>query len=122
MEATGLCRYLSEDGSRLLEEPRATWRMPAAGEIMRSLTRHGENAGCVEPEGFGTTLLGRAACEERPDKETPLWAPDAAPIYYWAADEFDENRAYFVSFNGAFNSRPKFWGDPRHSYRCVRER
>jgi hypothetical protein len=122
MTATGLCRFLSEDGSRLMVERQGTWRMPTADEIMRSLTRHGDNAGCVQPQGFGTALLGRAACVERPDKETPLWAPDAAPIYYWAADEFDDNRAYFVSYNGAFNSQPKSWGNPRHSYRCVRER
>lgn len=122
MDATGLCRYLSEDGSRLMEEPQETWRMPTADEIVRSLTRRGENAGCVEPVGIGVALLGRAACEDTPDKETPLWAPDAAPIYYWAADEYDANRAYYVSYNGALNSQPKSWGNPRHSYRCVRER
>ena len=122
MAATGLCNFLSEDGSRLMEQPQAIWRMPTADELIRSLTRHGDNAGCTEPEGIGVALLGRAACAETPDKETPLWAPDAAPIYYWAADEYDENRAYYVSYNGAFGSQPKSWGNPRHSFRCVRER
>ena len=31
-----------------------------------------------------------------------------------------DSRADF-SYNGAFNSQPKTWGNPRHSYRCVRE-
>lgn len=121
MAATGLCRYLSEDGSRLLEEPQDIWRMPTVLEIMSSLTRGGENAGCVYPGSIGVAMMGRAACARTPEKETPLWAPDAAPIYYWAADEYDENRAYYVSYNGAFSSQPKSWGNPRHSYRCVRE-
>ncbi|UCC73441.1 MAG: hypothetical protein JSV86_02440 [Gemmatimonadota bacterium] len=121
MAATGLCRYLSEGGSRVMDEPQDVWRMPTADEIMRSLTRHGENAACLDDGAIGIAMLGRAACEKTPDKETPLWAPDAAPIYYWAADEYDENRAYYVSYNGAFNSQPKSWGSPRHSYRCVRD-
>jgi hypothetical protein len=121
MAATGLCRYLNERGSRLMDEPQDIWRMPTVLEIMRSLTRSGENAGCVYPGTIGVAMMGRAGCERTPEKETPLWAPDAAPIYYWAADQYDENRAYYVSYNGAFSSQPKSWGNPRHSYRCVRE-
>jgi hypothetical protein len=121
MDSTGLCRYLSQNGSQLMTEPQDIWRMPTADEIMRSLTRRGENAGCADSGAIGVGLLGRAECATTPDKETPLWAPDSAPIYYWAVDELDENRAYFVSYNGAFNSQPKSWGNPRHSHRCVRE-
>jgi hypothetical protein len=121
MAATGLCRYLDEGGSRLMEEPQDIWRMPTVIEIMSSLTRDGENAGCVYPGTVGDAMLGRAGCKRTPEKETPLWAPDVAPIYYWAADEFDETRAYYVSYNGALGSQPKTWGNPRHSYRCVRE-
>ncbi len=47
MEATGLCRYLSEDGLTLMAEPQGIWRMPTTDEIVRSLARHGQNAGCA---------------------------------------------------------------------------
>ncbi len=116
MQTTGLCRYLSEDGLTLRPEPQNIWRMPTTGEIVRSLVRHGENTGCT---WSGET--GRAACETSPDKETPLWAANWSPIYYWSADEYDERGAYYVSYNGAVSHQPKTWGNPRHGYRCVRE-
>jgi hypothetical protein len=56
-----------------------------------------------------------------PDKETPLWNPDAPPIYYWAADVSNEEDAYYVSYNGFVSAQPKTFGNPRHGYRCVRE-
>ncbi|RMD93222.1 MAG: hypothetical protein D6814_15915, partial [Calditrichaeota bacterium] len=52
---------------------------------------------------------------------SPLWAPNWSPIYYWAADEFNERQAYYVSYNGYVQHQPKSWGNPRHGYRCVRE-
>ena len=116
MESTGLCRYLSADGSTLMSEPQDIWRMPATDEIVRSLARHGQNAGCVWD---GET--GWADCEITPDKETPLWAPNQPPIYYWSADEYDEQEAYYISNNGHVSRQPKDWGNPRHGYRCVRE-
>jgi hypothetical protein len=116
MEATGLCRYLSEDGLTLMAEPQDIWRMPTTDEIVRSLAKHGQNAGC---DWDGET--GWADCEITPDKETPLWAPNQPPIYYWSGDEYDEQRAYYISNNGSVARQPKDWGNPRHSYRCVRE-
>ena len=47
METTGLCRYLSEDGTVLMAEPQDIWRMPSSDEIVRSLVQGGENAGCA---------------------------------------------------------------------------
>jgi hypothetical protein len=64
---------------------------------------------------------GKAKCRHTPDKETPLWAPDQPPIYLWSGDECDGERAYYVSYNGWVKQQPKSWGNPRHSYRCVRE-
>jgi hypothetical protein len=117
MVAYGLCRYLSADGVRLMAEPQDIWRMPTVDEIVRSLVRHGENAGC-EWDGVSSS----ATCEILPDKETPLWAPNWSPIYYWAADEFDEHEAYYVAYNGnGIAYQPKSWGNPRHGHRCVRE-
>ena len=111
-----LCLYLSEDGLSLENEPQNVWRMPTADEYARSLTRNGENAGC-QWDGEGS---GEMECAQQPNKETPLWAPDLQPIYYWAAEEYNSSRAYFVSYNGWVNTTLKTGGNPRHSYRCVR--
>lgn len=54
-------------------------------------------------------------------REAPLWAPDQYPIYYWTADEFSAEEAYFVNYQGRVGQQPKNWGNPRHGYRCVRE-
>lgn len=100
-----------------MDEPQDIWRMPSTDEIVRSLVRHGENAGCTWD---GTS--SHADCLIGPDKETPLWAPDWSPIYYWSADQYDEHEAYYVSYHGAaVDYQPKSWGNPRHGYRCVRE-
>jgi hypothetical protein len=117
MRITGLCGYLSEDGSTLMGEPQGFWRMPATDEIVRSLVRDGSHAGCAW-DGVSQS----ARCEVTPDKETPLWVPGWSPIYYWSADEYDEQEAYYVSYHGSIISyQPKSWGNPRHGYRCVRE-
>ncbi|MFC2001584.1 hypothetical protein ACFLUZ_03650 [Chloroflexota bacterium] len=117
MNTTGLCVYLSEDGLSIMNEPQYIWRMPTVDEIIRSLVRHGENAGCTW-DGKSK----QANCQILPDKDTPLWTPDWSPIYYWAADEYDEHRAYYVSYNGkGINHQPKSWGNQRHGYRFVRE-
>jgi hypothetical protein len=81
------------------------------------MARHGENAGCA----WHGEYMERVKCNIQPDKETPLWNPNLAPIYYWAAEEFNAGEAYFVSYNGFVNSTRKTSGNPRHSYRCVRE-
>ena len=116
MAATGLCAYLDESGEVLMDEPQYIWRMPTVDEIAGSLALHNENAGCAWD---GET--GRLTCALNPDKETPLWAPDEQPVYYWTANAFDDEEAYFVSYTGYVNSQPKSWGNPRHGYRCVKE-
>lgn len=116
MQAIGLCRYLSADGSVLTATPQDIWRMPTVGEIVASLALHGENAWC---EWHGE--VGRADCALSPDKETPLWAPDEPPVYYWTANAHDDENAYYVSYLAYVQRQPKDWGNPRHGYRCVRE-
>jgi hypothetical protein len=117
MRSTGLCRYLSEDGSTLRDEPVGIWRLPSTDEIVRSLVRDGESAGCTW-DGAST----KARCSTTPDKETPLWVPGWSPIYYWSADEYDQHEAYYVSYHGSIiGHQDKSWGNPRHGYRCVRE-
>jgi hypothetical protein len=112
-----LCLYLSEDGLTLEDEPQNIWRMPTVDDYARSFSRHGQNAGCVW-QGEDNAQM---ACEILPDKETPLWAPDLSPIYYCAAEEYNDRVAYFVSYNGWVNATNKRGGNPRHSYRCVRD-
>jgi hypothetical protein len=116
MQRTGICAYLNMEGTALEDHPVNIWRMPTVDEIARSLSRHGQNAGCVW-DGED----GKMTCTIRPDKETPLWAPDQPPVYLWAANEFDAEEAYYVSYTGFVSHQPKDWGNPRHGYRCVQE-
>lgn len=117
MERYNLCLYLSEDGYSLMDEPQYIWRMPTIDDYVRSFARHGENAGCV----WRGEKNDQADCTFMPDKETPLWNPELEPIYYWAAEEYNERDGYFVSYNGWVQATYKPGGNPRHSYRCVRE-
>jgi len=122
MAATGLCRYLSEEGTRLMPEPQDVWRLPTTAEVVRSLVRRAESAVCTW-DGAAT----EAQCSQQPNKDTPLWAPDEAPIYYWTADEYDAESAWYVPYTGglryggAIDYQPKDWGNGRHGYRCVRD-
>lgn len=121
MQLTSLCRYLSEDGSTLMDEPQDILRMPTTDEIVRSLVRGGENVGCVW-DGQSTS----ADCRVQPDKDAPLWNPDASPIYY-SDQEYDEDSAWFVPYTGSglyggvIDAQPKNGGNSRHGFRCVRE-
>lgn len=113
MDRTSLCAYLNEEGTALLEEPRYIWRMPTVDEIVRSLTRNGKNAGCLWDE-----KTHHADCRISPDKETPLWAPDEATIYYLAAGEYDAVHAFCVNYTGGINIQPKSQG---MGFRCVKD-
>ena len=117
MERYGLFRYLAADGVTLSQDPQDIWRMPTVDEIVRSLVRGGENAGCTFPEDLDR---GRARCDRSTDKETPLWAPDYPFIYMWAGQEHDSVAAFYVGYNGWVRHQPKSWGNPRHGYRFVR--
>lgn len=122
MRATGLCRYLSADGTRLLSDPQDVWRMPTTDEIVRSLVRGGQVAGC---EWDGQS--GSARCQVQPNKDTPLWDPAASPIYYYSGEEYDEGSAWYVpytgggAYGGVIGGQWKEGGNSRHGHRCVRE-
>ncbi len=117
MARTNLCLYLSADGTTLLDEPQNIWRMPTTGEMVRSLVRHGESAGCT----WQGEYREQVTCDVLSDKESPLWSTDQPVIYYWTADSYDERQGAFVSYNGWVNATYKLGGNPRHGYRCVRE-
>ena len=116
MDAHSICAHLATDGVTLLDEPQHIWRMPTPDELVRSLCRHGENAGCT-----WNGKKGKAECTVEPDKDMPLWATDQSAIYYWSADEYDQENAWYISYNGWAKYQPKGWGNPRHGHRCVRE-
>ncbi len=122
MQLTGLCRYLNESGTALMSEPQDIWRMPTTDEIVRSLVRGGENAGCSW-DGQSP----QAECTVQPNKDAPLWDPDASTIYYYSGDEYDQLSAWYVPYTGgglyggAIALQSKSGGNPRHGFRCVRE-
>lgn len=115
MRRYNVCRYLNEEGSALMDEPQGYWRMPTTDELVRSLVRHGENAGCV-----WNGELGQQPCEVCPDKETPLWDPTAPAVGCWSAEEHDALRAYQVSYDGRVVWIRKIRGE-NFGYRCVRD-
>jgi hypothetical protein len=115
MARTGLCGYLSTDGTTLMAEPQHLWRMPTADEFVRSLTRRGESAGCT-----WTGERGRMTCLRQPEKETPLWDPHGQPIYMWTSEQ-SASDAWFVNYQAFVSHQPKGFGNPRHGYRCVRD-
>jgi len=108
------CAYLNEAGTALLDEPAGIWRLPATDEIVRSLTRDGSHAGCT-----WDGKAHHALCRTPPDKETPLWAPDQSPIYYWSAQEADAQSAFAVNYTGGISRLPKSMA-AGIGYRCVR--
>jgi lipid-binding SYLF domain-containing protein len=114
-EAARRCRHLTEDGRTLAGEPQDVWRLPTVDEIVRSLTRHGRNAG-------GAWDGGRRAATYRirPDKETPLWDPHTEIIYWWA-EEVDAERAWRVVYNGLALPIPKRLGMGTQAFRAVRD-
>jgi len=116
LQATNLCRYLSADGLTLLDEPQDIWRLPTTAELVGSLVRDGQNAGCV-----WDGKPGNARCRLQPDKETPLWIPSAEVIYYWSSEAADAGHAYYVSYNGVVATLSKFASMDYRGFRCVRE-
>ncbi len=112
-----LCRYLSEDGTRLMDEPVDVWRLPTVQEIASSLPHHDLLADCV----WDGETEGPMECEHRPDKESPLWDARRSPIYLLSASVADSARVWFVSYSGRVQKTMKNQGNPRHGFRCVRE-
>ena len=94
-QALEVCRRLSPDGTMLRDTTVGAWRLPTVEEAVRSLTRHGENAG-----GVWDSLRGQAHFRVQPDKESPLWDTYSGVIYWWTASEIDSAQAWQVVYNG----------------------
>lgn len=114
-QAKRICRYLSDDGLQLADEPRDAWRLPTVQEVVRSLTRHGKNAG-----GEWDEARRQATFRIRPDKESPLWNPDTPIIYWWTATEVDPGHVYRVAYNGYVLIVPRTLSMGSCAFRAVR--
>jgi hypothetical protein len=113
IDEVGLCAFLDAEGTGLLAAPARIWRMPTADEVIRSLTRDGENAGCVW-DGRSS----HAVCRVPPDKETPLWAPDQPPIYILTGGVRDGQVVLGVNYTGGITPFP--FHARGAGYRCVK--
>ncbi|MCC7294182.1 MAG: hypothetical protein IT449_19135 [Phycisphaerales bacterium] len=101
-DARYTAEHLSEDGTRLLDEPQRIWRLPTRDEAVRSMVRRGGNAG-----GTFDPTSGEFAYARQPNKETPLWNPRSEVIYWWTADELDAGQAWSIAYNGSMLPRRK---------------
>ena len=105
--ARSICSRLSEDGTRLHEEPVDIWRLPSAEEAV--IAQHRGNRPCG---GEYDSHSRRAVYNRRPDKESPLWDIHSQVIYLWTATEVDDKSALMIAYDGNLWSRPKSanWG------------
>jgi len=114
-EAARACNYLEQDGKTVAATPQEIWRLPTAEEGVRSMVRHGRNAGGrLDPDA-----RMKASYQTQPDKETPLWNPHSMIIYWWTSTELNGNRALRVTYNGWVNELPKTVRAGDLAYRCV---
>lgn len=109
------CAFLNDDGTALVAHAGRVWRLPTVSEVVGALSRGGEPAGCV-----WDGVSPHAVCRLAPDKETPLWAPDDAPIYYWSRQEASAGTAFAVNYTGGLSRLPKAVTGLNVGYRCVR--
>ncbi len=117
-EAHRICKYLSEDGTVIMEEEQNIWRLPTVDEAVRSMMLHGQNT-----SGVWDSLEERAVYERTPDKESPLWDVHSKVIYYWTSDTSvqDERKAYIIVYHGGVYAKRKTDGQSYLSFRAVKE-
>lgn len=113
--AVRTCRHLTSDGKSLAPTAQDVWRLPSVDEVVRSLTRHGENVG-----GTWNAESGQVSYSVMPDKESPLWDIYSPVIYWWTNTEIDGQRAYMVSFSGLVLARPKTAFPDYYAFRCIK--
>lgn len=115
-EALEACKYLSEDGTTLMDEEQNIWRLPTLDEAVGSMQLHNVNA-----SGYWDNAAKKAVYAMTPDKETPLWDPHSKMIYYWVMDEESAERAYIVVYHGGVFSRYKDKSYGYLTFRAVKE-
>jgi hypothetical protein len=95
-EAEKTAARLTEDGLSLADLPQNIWRLPTVDEVVRSLTRNGQNAG-----GEWDPKLRRATYRVEPDKESPLWRVRSPVVFWWTSPRLQpdpEKPGYYASF------------------------
>jgi len=117
-EAQRICRYLSEDGTVIMDEEQDIWRLPTADEAVRSMMLHGENSG-----GVWNGETKTADYDTTPDKETPLWDVHSKVIYYWTSDtsKGDQKQAFIIVYDGGVYDKDKLSAQDYLSFRAVKE-
>ncbi|MEJ2693124.1 MAG: DUF1566 domain-containing protein [Candidatus Thiodiazotropha sp.] len=115
-QAMSLASRLSEDGLSLEKTPQNIWRLPTRDELVRSMTRGGNNAG-----GQWDPQKAAPRYRRKPDKESPLWDPYAPLIYLWTQEEADEKRAWLMVYHGGVYSHLKSKASPSTGFRAVRK-
>jgi hypothetical protein len=94
-EADSICASLTDDGRGVAATRQNIWRLPSVEEAVRSMARHGKNAG-----GSWDSIAARAEYAVEPDKESPLWDSWSPVIYWWTSTPVDEGNAYKIVYNG----------------------
>ncbi|HLA68428.1 MAG TPA: DUF1566 domain-containing protein [Bacteroidota bacterium] len=113
--AMKVCRYLTEDGTALADTAVNFWRLPTVDEAVRSLVRHGTNAG-----GTWEPSSREPSYEVIPDKESPLWKVHSPMIYWWTSTEVNDSVAYRIAYNGGVHAMPKKIRMGDFGFRAVR--
>lgn len=116
-EAIDICRYLSEDGTTVMDEIQDIWRLPTVDEAVRSMMLHGNNV-----NGIWYPDEKKAVYDKTPDKESPLWDVHSKVIYYWTSESENNNpdRAYIIVYHGGIHSKMKIDGQSYLSFRAVK--
>ncbi len=110
------CVYLSEDGTTLMDEPQYIWRMQPWMKL------RGRSAGMVSTQAApGMAKSAEWIAASHPIRKPRSGRQTNPPVYFWTANAYDDEDAYYVSYTGFVSHQPKTWGNPRHGYRCVRE-
>lgn len=113
-EAVEICKYLSEDGTQIMDEEQNIWRLPSVEEALKIMSLHEENC-----EGIWDPETEKATYKMKPDKESPLWDVHSKVIYYWTSEisDPDEEKAYIIVYDGGVFER---YADSSYAYLSFR--
>ena len=121
-EAEKIAAHLTEDGVAVADAPQNIWRLPTVDDVVRSLTRDGQNAG-----GEWDTDLERATYRLAPDKESPLWRVHSPVVYWWTSSRPpgispDMRINYILSCRGDASRQRTFLTSAHLGFRAVKGR